>query len=142
MGRTGENSALESASGSPPVVRGGTFGRVTSAATNDPEPAGQPSHGPVSDAIPGLDPDAAAAKIQPDLAGANWQSAHDESGEPPAPGRGRIEIAFVEDKICMRNGEDPSGPVLTFTQAEWDAFIAGVQDGEFDLLEEPDQPGA
>lgn len=57
--------------------------------------------------------------IQPDLTGAVWQ------------GDGQIQIAFVDDKICMRS--DPAGPVLTFTQAEWDAFILGARDGEFDL---------
>ncbi len=33
----------------------------------------------------------------------------------------------------MRNGADPDGPVLVFTQAEWDAFVEGAKDGEFDL---------
>jgi hypothetical protein len=33
----------------------------------------------------------------------------------------------------MRDSKDPNGPVLAFTPAEWDAFIAGVKDGEFDL---------
>lgn len=45
---------------------------------------------------------------------------------------GRIQIAFVDDLIGMRDGEDPSGPVLVFTEAEWDAFVAGAKDGEFD----------
>lgn len=30
-------------------------------------------------------------------------------------------------------GDD--SPILTFTYAEWDAFIKGVKDGEFDLPE-------
>jgi hypothetical protein len=36
----------------------------------------------------------------------------------------------------MRDGQDPDGQVLVFTEAEWDAFVAGAKDGEFDL---PDQ---
>jgi hypothetical protein len=42
--------------------------------------------------------------------------------------------------IVMRDSKKPDGPVLYFTEAEWDAFVAGVKDGEFDdLLEE--EPG-
>ncbi|HEV2451539.1 MAG TPA: DUF397 domain-containing protein [Streptosporangiaceae bacterium] len=37
--------------------------------------------------------------------------------------------------ITMRDSDHPEGPVLKFTQAEWDAFVAGVRDGEFDLDE-------
>ena len=37
--------------------------------------------------------------------------------------------------ITMRDSDHPEGPVLTFTPAEWDAFVAGVRDGEFDLDE-------
>jgi hypothetical protein len=65
----------------------------------------------------------------PDLTDAVWRGSDEET---PAGG-GRIEVAFVEDKICMRNGEDPNSPVLVFTQAEWDAFVGGAKDGEFDL---------
>lgn len=53
-------------------------------------------------------------------------------------GSGRIEIAFVDDLIGMRDSRDPDGPVLVFTEDEWEAFVAGAKDGEFDL---PDQPG-
>ena len=65
----------------------------------------------------------------PDLTNAVWQGSDAETPK----GGGRIEIAFVEDKICMRNGEDPDSPVLVFTEAEWDAFVGGAKDGEFDL---------
>jgi hypothetical protein len=33
----------------------------------------------------------------------------------------------------MRNSRSPSGPVLTFSFAEWEAFLTGVRDGEFDI---------
>jgi len=36
--------------------------------------------------------------------------------------------------ILLRDPNDPDGPVLAFTEAEWRAFIAGVKDGEFDDL--------
>jgi hypothetical protein len=33
----------------------------------------------------------------------------------------------------VRDSKNPSGPALVFTQAEWDAFVGGAKDGEFDL---------
>jgi Domain of unknown function (DUF397) len=39
----------------------------------------------------------------------------------------------AEDVLYMvRDSKDPDGPKLAFTTAEWDAFTAGVKDGEFD----------
>jgi Domain of unknown function (DUF397) len=39
----------------------------------------------------------------------------------------------AEDLLyLMRDSKDPAGPRLAFTAAEWDAFIRGVKDGEFD----------
>jgi hypothetical protein len=37
--------------------------------------------------------------------------------------------------ITLRNPKNPDGPTLVFTPAEWEAFVAGVRDGEFDLDE-------
>ncbi|ASW56275.1 DUF397 domain-containing protein [Plantactinospora sp. KBS50] len=62
-----------------------------------------------------------------DLSRAVWQRADGDPAEEA------VEVAFVDDLIGMRNSADPDGPVLVFTQAEWDAFVAGAQDGEFDL---------
>jgi hypothetical protein len=44
-----------------------------------------------------------------------------------------------QQAIVMKDAKHPEGPVLYFTEAEWDAFIGGVKDGEFDDLldEEP-----
>jgi hypothetical protein len=56
-----------------------------------------------------------------------------------------VEVAVTEetsiaahkadaDKLyLMRDSKNPDGPTLAFTEAEWDAFVAGVKDGEFDL---------
>jgi hypothetical protein len=53
-----------------------------------------------------------------------------------------IEVAFVEGSkegsdrvVTMRDASNPDGPTLVFTPAEWEAFVAGVRDGEFDLDE-------
>lgn len=35
--------------------------------------------------------------------------------------------------VLVRDSKDRSGPVLDFTDAEWQAFIEGVKRGEFDL---------
>jgi hypothetical protein len=34
--------------------------------------------------------------------------------------------------VGVRDSKDPTGPQLTFTRAEWAAFLAGVYAGEFD----------
>jgi Domain of unknown function (DUF397) len=76
-------------------------------------------------------------------------------GQPPEPSEpvfdeddfgdlsdSRVEVEIQEGSkegsdyvITMRDGSKPDGPVLVFTPAEWDAFVAGVRDGEFDLDE-------
>jgi hypothetical protein len=35
-------------------------------------------------------------------------------------------------RILVRDSKNPRGAVLNFTPAEWDAFIGGVHNGEFD----------
>lgn len=43
-----------------------------------------------------------------------------------------VEVAFVDtDTILIRDGADPAGPVLSFTNAEWVAFVEGARLGEF-----------
>ena len=44
-----------------------------------------------------------------------------------------VEVAFVDDAIAVRDSKNPGGAVLLFTQGEWDAFVEGAKDGEFDL---------
>lgn len=44
-----------------------------------------------------------------------------------------VEVAFVDDAILLRDSKDPHGHVLVFNQGEWDAFVGGAKDGEFDL---------
>ena len=35
--------------------------------------------------------------------------------------------------VLLRHSGHPRGPFLAYTPAEWEAFIAGVKAGEFDL---------
>jgi hypothetical protein len=44
-----------------------------------------------------------------------------------------VEVAFVGEAIAVRDSGRPDGPALIFTPAEWDAFVGGAKDGEFDL---------
>jgi hypothetical protein len=34
--------------------------------------------------------------------------------------------------VALRNSRYPDGPALVFTRAEWDAFLLGARDGDFD----------
>ncbi len=46
-----------------------------------------------------------------------------------------VEVALLPDgQIGVRDSKDTRGPALRFTPAEWRAFIAGVQAGEFSQL--------
>jgi hypothetical protein len=44
-----------------------------------------------------------------------------------------VEVAFVGGAIVVRDARKPDGPQLVFTPNEWDAFVEGAKDGEFDL---------
>ncbi len=45
-----------------------------------------------------------------------------------------VEVATATDgHIGVRDSKNPDRAVLEFTPAEWDAFVAGAKDGEFDL---------
>ncbi len=43
---------------------------------------------------------------------------------------GCVEVRASDGEVHVRNSRDPNGPVLTFTRAEWSAFVDGVADGE------------
>jgi uncharacterized protein DUF397 len=46
-----------------------------------------------------------------------------------------VELApLPEGGVAVRDSKDRQGPILRFTQAEWSAFVAGMDAGEFDSL--------
>jgi Domain of unknown function (DUF397) len=46
-----------------------------------------------------------------------------------------VEVANLPGGgIGVRDSKDVTGPVLRFTPGEWDAFLGGVRNGEFDNL--------
>ncbi|MGR6922612.1 DUF397 domain-containing protein [[Actinomadura] parvosata] len=43
-----------------------------------------------------------------------------------------VEVAASADGVAVRDSKHQDGPVLRFTGPEWEAFLAGVRNGEFD----------
>jgi hypothetical protein len=44
-----------------------------------------------------------------------------------------VEVANLPDgQIGVRDSKNPDGPVLRFASAEWNAFLGGLRNGEFD----------
>ncbi|MEU7765365.1 DUF397 domain-containing protein [Nocardia sp. NPDC049190] len=62
-----------------------------------------------------------------DLSGARWfKSSFSESNGQC------VEVAHIDSgMVGVRDSKNPTGPALTFTPAEWDAFLAGAKNGEF-----------
>ncbi|HEX6076861.1 MAG TPA: DUF397 domain-containing protein [Micromonosporaceae bacterium] len=43
-----------------------------------------------------------------------------------------VEVRLTETgDVQVRDSKDPNGSVLTFTPAEWDAFVTGTKAGDF-----------
>jgi hypothetical protein len=59
-----------------------------------------------------------------DLSNAIWRKSRHSASN------GCVEVAFVDQHVAVRDSKDRQGPALVFTPAEWDAFVAGVRDGE------------
>lgn len=67
-----------------------------------------------------------------DLINATWRPIGEDAGAGE-----HVELAFVPHTdgvtyVAMRNSAHPDGTVLVFTPSEWEAFLAGAKDGEFD----------
>ncbi len=65
----------------------------------------------------------------PDLTYATWVKSSRSDGN----GGQCVEVAGnLPGIVAVRDSKDANGPVLSFTPAEWNAFILGAKDGEFD----------
>lgn len=66
------------------------------------------------------------ADLGVDPAAQRWQ----RSGS----GDGSIEIAFINDGewVLLRVAGDPNERILVFDKNEWDCFLDGARNGEFD----------
>lgn len=64
----------------------------------------------------------------PDLSRAVWRKSSRSSNN----GGQCVEVAVLPDAVAVRDSKHRDSAILLFTPAEWDAFITGVKDGEFD----------
>jgi hypothetical protein len=67
-----------------------------------------------------------------DLSNVQWHiSTRSSSG-----GGDCVEAGPLNDgtgRVALRHSKHPDGPVIIYTRAEWDAFVAGVKDNEFNF---------
>lgn len=76
--------------------------------------------------------DKAAVRDRLDLAGADWHRAPGSD-----PGEPLVEYAFVvhtdgQTYVALRDAAAPDGPYQVYTRTEWEAFVGGIRDGDFD----------
>lgn len=45
-----------------------------------------------------------------------------------------IRIAANGDMVLIGDSKNPDGPVLSYSAAEWQAFVEGIRHGDFDNL--------
>ncbi|GLY19269.1 DUF397 domain-containing protein [Kineosporia rhizophila] len=43
-----------------------------------------------------------------------------------------VEVKFVGEGVQVRDSKDIPGPILSFTKDEWNTFVAGVKNSEFE----------
>ena len=62
-----------------------------------------------------------------DLSGATWFKS-----SRSADVKACVEVAWLDGgHVGVRDSKNQTGPALVFAPGEWDAFTAGVSDGEF-----------
>ena len=67
-----------------------------------------------------------------ELAGVRWRV----STRSGSNGGQCVEAGPLADgsgRVAVRHSHHPEGAVVVYTRAEWDAFLVGVKDGEFDF---------
>lgn len=67
--------------------------------------------------------------IDPAVHGLAWRKAQSSAGNGAC-----VEAAPANGMVAIRDSKNPNGPVLTYTAAEWNAFLDGAKKGEFDDL--------
>ncbi|HEU5427680.1 MAG TPA: DUF397 domain-containing protein [Actinocrinis sp.] len=68
-----------------------------------------------------------SGKYAIDLSGAQWRISSHSSGSGSC-----VELAALEaGHVAVRDSTDRSRPALVFDAAEWQAFVAGMADGQF-----------
>ena len=88
-------------------------------------------HTPGDDAVPNTAPIDAGA-VDSEESRVEVYVTTDTSSAPHKADESRLYV--------MYDAANPDGDKLYFTEAEWDAFVLGVKDGEFDLDESGNLP--
>lgn len=44
-----------------------------------------------------------------------------------------VEVANIGGTVLLRDGKRPDRPAIEASAEEWDAFVTGIRDGEFDF---------
>lgn len=61
------------------------------------------------------------------LVGAKWFKSTHSAGNSEC-----VEVAILDGgMVGVRDSKNPTGPALIFAPDQWDAFTAGVNDGQF-----------
>ncbi len=69
-----------------------------------------------------------------ELAKISWR----KSSKSDNGGGNCVEVGPLADgsgRVAVRHSRRPDGAVIVYTREEWQAFIAGVKEGEFDFAE-------
>ena len=62
-----------------------------------------------------------------------WDAMNPKFVKSSASGTGGcVGVRMLRNGVKVRDLKDENGPVLSFTRREWNAFLRGVRDGEFD----------
>jgi Domain of unknown function (DUF397) len=62
-----------------------------------------------------------------DFSNATWRKSTHSANN------GCLEVAFVDSQVAIRDSKDRKGPMLVFSAAEWQAFLAGARESQFEL---------
>jgi Domain of unknown function (DUF397) len=63
----------------------------------------------------------------PQPAGAVWRTSSRSNGQGQC-----VEVARLDQAVAVRDSKHPTTAVLTFTPAQWTAFLEGAKAGDFD----------
>ena len=44
-----------------------------------------------------------------------------------------VEVAVRDGVVALRDSKNPDAPVLKFVRSEWECFVQGVKNREFDI---------
>jgi Domain of unknown function (DUF397) len=44
-----------------------------------------------------------------------------------------VEVTSADGRVAIRHSKNPEGPILMFSADEWQAFVEGIRQGEFDI---------